>query len=74
MLDSQALSLLLRDDRQMITRIETARRVGVPVFVSALTVVGAVDGKTDTARPRWLLSRLQVRDVTQATVSPRWSR
>ncbi|MEU5596329.1 PIN domain-containing protein [Streptomyces sp. NPDC020298] len=65
-LDSQALSLLLRNDRQMITRIEAARRVGVPVLVSALTVVEAVYGKTDTARLHWVLSRLQVQDVTQA--------
>lgn len=65
-LDSQALSLLLRNDRQMVTRIEAVRRVGVPVFVSALTVVEAVHGKTDTARLRWVLSRLQVQDVTQA--------
>ncbi|MGI5392982.1 type II toxin-antitoxin system VapC family toxin [Streptomyces sp. CA-251251] len=66
-LDSQALSLLLRNDRRrMMTRIEAARRVGVPVLVSALTVVEAVHGKTDTARLRWLLSRLQVQDVTQA--------
>lgn len=65
-LDSQALSLLLRNDRQMITRIEAARRVGVPVLVSALTVVEAVYGKTDTARLHWVLSRLQVQDVTHA--------
>ncbi|MFH8755532.1 DNA-binding protein [Streptomyces atroolivaceus] len=65
-LDSQAMSLLLRDDRQMVTRIEAARRIGVPVLVSALTVVEAVYGKTDTARLHWLLSRLQVQDVTQA--------
>ncbi|SBT94216.1 hypothetical protein GA0115233_10823 [Streptomyces sp. DI166] len=65
-LDSQALSLLLRNDRQMVTRLEAARRVGVPVLVSALTVVEAVYGKTDTARLRWVLSRLQVQDVTQA--------
>ncbi|OWA06891.1 DNA-binding protein [Streptomyces sp. CS227] len=65
-LDSQALSMLLRNDRQMITRIEAARRVGVPLLVSALTVVEAVDGKTDAPRLHWLLSRLQVQDVTQA--------
>ncbi|MFD6904147.1 DNA-binding protein [Streptomyces sp. NPDC060077] len=65
-LDSQALSLLLRNDRQMITRIEAARRVGVPVLVSALTVVEAVYGKTDTARLHWVLSRLQVQDATHA--------
>ncbi len=49
-LGSQALSLLLRNDRQMVTRIEAARRIGVPVLASALTVVEAVYGKTDTAR------------------------
>ncbi|WP_155058557.1 type II toxin-antitoxin system VapC family toxin [Streptomyces blattellae] len=65
-LDSQALSLLLRNDRRMVTRIEAGRRVGVPVLVSALTVVEAVYGKTDTARLHWVLSRLQVQDVTQA--------
>lgn len=65
-LDSQALSLLLRNDRQMITRIEAARRVGVPVLVSALTVVEAVYGKTDTVRLHWVLSRLQVQDATHA--------
>ncbi|GAA3157008.1 hypothetical protein GCM10010451_01090 [Streptomyces virens] len=65
-LDSQALSLLQRNDRGMVTRIEAARRVGVPVRVSALTVVEAVYGKTDTARLHWVLSRLQVQDVTQA--------
>jgi hypothetical protein len=65
-LDSQALSLLLRNDRQMIIRIEATRRVGVPVLVSALTVVEAVYGKTDTARLHWVLSRLQVQDATHA--------
>lgn len=65
-LDSQALSLLLRNDRRMITRIEAARRVGVPVLVSALTVVEAVYGKTDTSRLHWVLSRLQVQDATRA--------
>lgn len=66
-LDSQALSsLLLRDDRHMVIRIEAARRVGVPVLVSALTVVEAVFGKTGTARLRWVLFRLEVHDITQA--------
>ncbi|MFC7221275.1 DNA-binding protein [Streptomyces polyrhachis] len=65
-LDAQALSLLLRNDRQMITRIEAARRTGVPVLVSALTIVEAVYGKTDTARLHWVLSRLQVQEVTPA--------
>jgi predicted nucleic acid-binding protein len=65
-LDSQALSLLLDNDRRMIARIEAARREGVPVLVSVLTIVEAVYRKTDTARLNWVLSRLQVEDVNQA--------
>jgi len=65
-LDSQALSLLLGNDRRMVARIEASRRAGVPVLVSALTVVEAVHGKTDVARLNWVLSRLQVEPVSQA--------
>ncbi|MEU6861739.1 PIN domain-containing protein [Streptomyces sp. NPDC046876] len=65
-LDSQALSLLLGGERRMVARIEAARRAGVVVLVSALTVVEAVHGKTDFARMRWVLSRLQVEPVSQA--------
>ncbi|GAB2450599.1 MULTISPECIES: type II toxin-antitoxin system VapC family toxin [Streptomyces] len=65
-LDSQALSLLLDNDRRMVVRIEAARREGVPVLVSVLTIVEAVYGKTDTARLNWVLSRLKVEEVNQA--------
>ncbi|MFF9069169.1 type II toxin-antitoxin system VapC family toxin [Streptomyces sp. NPDC014891] len=64
-LDSEALSLLLRNDRGMAARIEASRRVGVPVLVSALTIVEAVHGKTDLARLKWVLSRLRVEPVSQ---------
>ncbi|GAA2628479.1 PIN domain-containing protein [Streptomyces axinellae] len=64
-LDSEALSLLLRDDRRTAARIEASRQVGIPVLVSALTIVEAVQGKTDLARLRWLLSRLRVEPVSQ---------
>ncbi|MFJ1880823.1 MULTISPECIES: type II toxin-antitoxin system VapC family toxin [unclassified Streptomyces] len=64
-LDSEALSLLLRNDRGMVARIEASRQVGVPVLVSALTIVEAVQGKTDLARLKWLLSRLRVEPVSQ---------
>ena len=66
LLDAQALSLLLDNDRRMIVRIEAARREGVPVLVSVLTIVEAVYGKTDTARLNWVLSRLKVEEVSQA--------
>lgn len=65
-LDSQALSLLLGNDRRMVTRIEASRRAGVPVLVSVLTVVEAVHGTTDVARLNWILSRLEVEPVSQS--------
>ncbi|MFE8911311.1 type II toxin-antitoxin system VapC family toxin [Streptomyces globisporus] len=64
-LDSEALSLLLRNDRGMAARIEASRQAGVPVLVSALTIVEAVHGKTDLARLKWVLSRLRVEPATQ---------
>lgn len=65
LLDSEALSLLLRNDRKMAARVEASRQAGVPVLVSALTIVEAVHGKTDLARLKWVLSRLRVEPVSQ---------
>ncbi|WP_278264567.1 PIN domain-containing protein [Nocardia sp. AG03] len=64
-LDSQAFALLLRQDRAMTARIEAARRKGIPVRISALTIVESVYGKTDFARLSWYLARLRVESVTQ---------
>lgn len=64
-LDSEAFSLILRNHRGMAARIEASRRAGVPVLVSVLTIVEAVQGQTDLARLRWLLSHLRVEPVSQ---------
>jgi predicted nucleic acid-binding protein len=64
-LDSEALSLVLRNDRRMAARIEASRQVGVPVLVSVLTIVEAAQGRTDLARLKWVLSRLRVEPVSQ---------
>ncbi|MER7940543.1 PIN domain-containing protein [Streptomyces sp. NBC_01685] len=64
-LDSEALSLLLRNDRGMAARIEASRQAGVPVLVSALTIVEAAHGKTGLSRLKWVLSRLRVGPVSQ---------
>ncbi|MBK0374736.1 type II toxin-antitoxin system VapC family toxin [Streptomyces californicus] len=64
-LDSEALSLLLRNDRGMAARIEASRQAGVLVLLSTLTIVEAVQAKTDLARLKWLLSRLRVEPVSQ---------
>ena len=63
-LDSQALSLLLANDRALTARIEATRRAGLPVRLSALTVVEAVHGRTDMPRLKWYLSRLRLEPVT----------
>ncbi|MFF3552859.1 type II toxin-antitoxin system VapC family toxin [Streptomyces tsukubensis] len=64
LLDSEALSLLLRGDRKMVARMEASRQAGVTVLVSALTVVEAAYGKTDLAKLNWFLSRLRVEPVS----------
>ncbi|MFD7221041.1 PIN domain-containing protein [Streptomyces sp. NPDC059892] len=64
-LDSEALSLLLRNDRRMAARIEASRQAGVPVLLSVPTIVEAAQGKTDLARLKWVLSRLRVEPVSQ---------
>jgi predicted nucleic acid-binding protein len=63
-LDCQAFSLLLSDDRKLVARVEASRRAGVPVCVSVLTIVEAVHGKTPAARLKWLVSRLRVEPVS----------
>lgn len=59
-LDCEAFGLLLRQDRALTARVEAARRAGVVVRVSVLTIVEAAHGKTDIARLNWYLSRLRV--------------
>nr|WP_051940106.1 PIN domain-containing protein [Phaeacidiphilus oryzae] len=59
-LDSEALSLLLRDDRAMVARIKAARQERVPVLVSAMTIIEADDHKIHPARAAYVLSRLQI--------------
>ncbi|MFJ5192473.1 DNA-binding protein [Streptomyces sp. NPDC088394] len=49
----------------MAARIEVSRQAGVPVLVSAMTIVEAVHWKTDLARLKWVLSRLRVEPVSQ---------
>ncbi|MEV7445355.1 DNA-binding protein [Streptomyces sp. NPDC091204] len=64
-LASEALSLLLRNDRKMVARVEASRQVGVPVHVPTLTIVEAVHGKTDLTRLKWVLSRVRVEPAGQ---------
>ncbi|MDQ1036461.1 hypothetical protein QFZ75_002877 [Streptomyces sp. V3I8] len=56
---------MLRNDRKMAARFEASRQVGVPVLVSALTIVEAAHGKTDLVCLKWVLSQLRVEPVNQ---------
>jgi predicted nucleic acid-binding protein len=66
-LDSEALSLLLRDDRATTARVEAARLRRVPVALCAMTLIEADDHRVHPARIAWVLSRLQVVAVDEET-------
>ncbi|TDQ53594.1 DNA-binding protein [Actinorugispora endophytica] len=63
-LDSQALSLLLRSDADLIAYIDDARDHNIAVVISSMTVIEARDTRIKTARLNWVLSGLEVREVT----------
>ncbi|MFK0173270.1 PIN domain-containing protein [Streptomyces sp. NPDC090306] len=62
-LDSEALSLAVRGDREMIAWLDLAARGEAEVVTSPMTLVEAYDGRTTEQRWDWVLSRLQVADI-----------
>ena len=58
--DSEALSRAVRGDRTVIALVEDARREGIPIVVTPMTIVEADDGRVPQARWNWILSRLVV--------------
>ncbi|MED7926263.1 hypothetical protein SMD20_18550 [Nonomuraea sp. LP-02] len=62
-LDSEALSLAVRGDRQMIARLDLAARGHAEVVTSPMTMVEAFDGRVTEQRWDWVLSRLNVADI-----------
>ncbi|OIV36497.1 hypothetical protein BIV57_15975 [Mangrovactinospora gilvigrisea] len=63
LLDSEALSRLLRDERAMTARIAAARRADAAVCTSAMTVVEAAGPRIHPSRVSFVLSRLRVEPV-----------
>lgn len=59
-LDSEGLSRLLDDHEPTVALVAEARRRGMEVVISALTVIEAVHARTDRARLKWLLSGLRI--------------
>lgn len=64
-LDSQALSLLIDGQELMVKRLDKARKSGVEVVTSVLTILEAERGGTDLARRDFVLSRIVVESVDQ---------
>ena len=64
-LDSEGLSLLLRDNRIMVARLVAARKRDDRVVVSAMTIVEAYHQRVRPDRLAWVLSRLSVEPVTK---------
>lgn len=58
--DCEALSRAVRGDRAITPLIEDARREGIPVVVTPMTIVEADDGRIQRARWNWITSRLVV--------------
>ncbi|QKW48828.1 type II toxin-antitoxin system VapC family toxin [Streptomyces buecherae] len=64
-LDSEALSLYLRADKEVTALLAVAAKRDVRVLVSAVTIVEADPGGVHKARMAWALSRLVVEPVTK---------
>jgi predicted nucleic acid-binding protein len=63
LLDSEALSRLLREDSELHARVQAARHHDAPVYTSAMTVIEAAGPQVHPARVSFVLSRLRVEPV-----------
>ncbi|MDH6118122.1 PIN domain-containing protein [Kitasatospora sp. GAS204B] len=59
-LDSEGLSKLVHDHEPTVALVAEARKRGMEVVISALTIIEAVHGRTDQARLRRLLSGVRI--------------
>ncbi|MFI9297403.1 PIN domain-containing protein [Streptomyces gardneri] len=64
-LDSEGLSRVVLGDPVMKARLKDARRVGVRVVTSSMTMIEAYHSKVPYPAWRWLLSRVNVEPVTE---------
>jgi hypothetical protein len=59
-LDCEGLSKFVRDLEPVVALIAEARRRGMEVVISALTIIEAVHLRTDKARLAWVLSGVRI--------------
>lgn len=69
LLDSEGLSKLYRKDRVVMAFVQAAAEEGVRVGTSAMTVLEADYARVHPARIAWVLSRIDVHDVTHAVAN-----
>lgn len=65
LLDSEGLSKLYRKDRTVAAFIQAATEEGVRAATTAMTTLEADYARVHPARIRWVLSRIDVLDVTR---------
>ncbi|RPK82246.1 MULTISPECIES: hypothetical protein [Streptomyces] len=65
LLDSEGLSKLYRKDRTVMALVQAASEEGVRVTTSAMTTLEADYERIHPARIKWVLSRIDIRDVTK---------
>lgn len=64
LLDCEGLSKLYRRDRAVVALVQAAAEEGIRVVTSAMTTLEADYERIHQARIKWVLSRIDVRDVT----------
>ncbi|MDX3803328.1 DNA-binding protein [Streptomyces sp. AK04-3B] len=65
LLDSEGLSKLFLKDRAVMALVQAASEEGVRVITTAMTTLEADYERVHPARTRWVLSRIDVHDVTK---------
>ncbi|MFF2406580.1 DNA-binding protein [Streptomyces sp. NPDC058092] len=65
LLASEGLSKLYRKDRAVVALVQAASEEGVRVATSAMTTLEADYERVHPARIKWVLSRVDVHDVTK---------
>ncbi|WP_326754543.1 DNA-binding protein [Streptomyces hirsutus] len=65
LLDSEGLSKPYRKDRTVVALVQAASEEGIRVATSAMTTLEADYERIHPARIKWVLSRVDVHDVTE---------
>ncbi|MBB1262381.1 type II toxin-antitoxin system VapC family toxin [Streptomyces alkaliterrae] len=65
LLDSEGLSKLYRKDRGVMAFVQAAAEEGIRAATSAMTTLEADYERVHPARIRWVLSRIDMHDVTR---------